>query len=460
VLGLLAGLLLGYAVTLRYSEALLLFPLYTLAVIRTDHPINAALYLFLKAIALLPLGVVGVAAISRTKWKSLRSYVSAAAPIIGWAVPVVALVVFNWFTVGHLTGYDTTNESSGFSVHEFLAKWDYVVSQIYLPGLFIFAPLGVAGLLMMFASDRRTALVLTLWFVPGALLYTSYYWGNDVPSIWFLRFFITLFPPLIIAAMHLLRTAARGKAGSIAAPLAAGILTACAGAIGLCGSLDELVRTHRGNMNLHFSARQIISHIKPSSAGRPMILADEGMFPQLLQYLQFMYDADWYASDTFAPRIGGGFGLAGVFEKRKANDDSPVVLQQARMDYIDSFRKGKTQADFVRDAQRLIGQALDSGRRVYVVLPPATSSAFRSRYITGELEMAELDHWDEPCNVPYPNPGEHNYLAPSIVQDHFLLPWHRQRREMFEIRRMPTTMPVTAISRRFAGEAAELQLQK
>jgi hypothetical protein len=184
-------------------------------------------------------------------------------------------VIYNWFTVGHFTGYDSTNESSGFAMKYFVEKWDFAVYQVYLLGLFIFAPLGVAGLILMYRTNRPLALLLTMWFVPGAFLYMAYYWGDNVPGVDYLRFFLTLFPPLIIAAMYLLRSAGSQISGSIASPLAAGVLTACAAAVGLHGSLDELVREHRGNMNLHYTAQQIISHIKPSPAGPPMILADE-----------------------------------------------------------------------------------------------------------------------------------------------------------------------------------------
>src|SRR5207247_5081711 len=126
-----AGLLLGYAVTVRYTEALLLFPLYPLQVLRSDQFIGPKLLPVLKVVGLLPVGAIGIAAISRVKWGIARSYLSAAAPVIGWIAPVAALVLFNWFTVGHLTGYDSTNESSGFSIKYFVDKWDFAVSQIF-----------------------------------------------------------------------------------------------------------------------------------------------------------------------------------------------------------------------------------------------------------------------------------------------------------------------------------------
>src|SRR5438045_105468 len=135
------------------------------------------------------------------------------------------------------------------------------------------------------------------------------------------------------------------------------------------------------------------------------------MFPQLLQHLQFMYDADWYATDIFSPRAGGGMGLVGVILRRNANDDSPVELQRERIDYIDSVRKGKTDPDFVRDAHQLMDRALNSHRRIYVVIAPSQASFFQSRFISDTYEMVELTHWAEPCNVTFADRGRSNWLA-------------------------------------------------
>ncbi|HEY7091209.1 MAG TPA: glycosyltransferase family 39 protein, partial [Tepidisphaeraceae bacterium] len=436
-LGVVAGLLLGFAVAIRYTEALLLFPLHSLTVLKPDQYIGPKLITIFKIVGLLPLGPIGIAVLSQIKWKDWRSYVRAGVPIFAWAVPVGALVTFNWFTVGHLTGYDNTNESNGFSVDYFVNKWDFAVYQVYLFGLFVFAPLGIAGLVLMYRSGWRNALMLTLWFVPGALLYTAYYWGANMPSIGFLRFFLTLFPPLIIAGTWLLRsTEGGGGKGSIAAPLAAGVLVAITASIGLWTSLGELQRQHRGTLNLEYSSQRIMAHLRPGWH-RPMILADTGLFPQLLQYMQYLYDADWYASDIFAPRNGGGFGLAGVFQKiGDSKGDAPVALQRERIEYIDSVRKGKTEADFIHDAQNLMNQAISADRKVFVVLSPAESEGFRRRFFSsGGLEMVELERWVEPCAVKFPDPGERNWLGLPVWGDDGFIPWHPQSRAMFEIRR-------------------------
>ena len=184
-LGLAAGFLLGFAVTIRYTERFLLFPLYPLDQVLADTTISSAhphLWLLLKIIRFLPIGPLGIAVLLSIRWKNLRSYFHAAVPIISWTIPVGILVTFNWFSLGHLTGYDATNESVGFSTTEFLRKWDFTIYQIYVFGLFLFMPLGIAGLVLMFRNSWRIALLLTFWFVPGALLYTAYYWGCKCPA--------------------------------------------------------------------------------------------------------------------------------------------------------------------------------------------------------------------------------------------------------------------------------------
>ena len=107
------------------------------------------------------------------------------------AIPVNALVC---------PGPPVTNESAGFTTTEFLKKWDFTVQQIYMYGMFLILPLGLMGLALSFRKSARLGLILTLWFLPGTLLYNAYYWGDRMQGVGFLRFFLTLFPPLIVGS--------------------------------------------------------------------------------------------------------------------------------------------------------------------------------------------------------------------------------------------------------------------
>jgi hypothetical protein len=448
--GVAGGLLLGYAVACRYTEALLLFPLYPLDQVLSDTGLDKAhphtWWLLIKAVRLLPIGVIGFVVLSTVHRKWPRTYLRSAVPVIAWAMPVGILVTFNWFAMGHITGYDATHESTGFSTHDFLDKWDTTVYQLYLFALFLILPLGVAGMVMLYGYSWRMALLLTLWFVPGGLLYTSYYFGGNgvPPGVDYLRFFLTLLPPIIIAAMWLLRSAG-GKKGSISAPLAAGILTAATAGLGIWASLPELERQHRGNLNLHYSAERIMAqinphHVKINSSLRPVAFADEGMFPQLLQYMQFMGDCDWYATDVFDVRGGGGFGILGILQGNGAG--LPSVLQKERLDYIDSVRKGKTDADFIADEHRVMDDALKQGRKVYLILSPAQIAYFRQRFIGGQYKMRKLDHWIEPCAIHFPATADRqSSLIPGTWSGEPFIRWDREALTMFEVTALPTTRP-------------------
>ncbi|HEY1684583.1 MAG TPA: glycosyltransferase family 39 protein [Tepidisphaeraceae bacterium] len=434
--GALAGFLLGYAVTIRYSEALLLFPFYPLDQIFSKEipQWSHAMQMLVKAAKFLPVGPLGLAALMSVRWTRPLTWWRGIVPIITWGIPVGLLVAYTWFSTGQITGYDATHESSGFSVREFLDKWDFTIFQLYVYGLFVFLPLGIAGIVMMYRTLPRVALLLTMWFLPSTLLYMTYYWGDNTPGVAYLRFFLTIMAPVIIGGMWLLRSASAPgeKRGSITGPLAAGILTAAAAGIGLFNSIGEVNRQYRGNENLHYSEAQLASHIKGQSKP-PVIFADNGMFPQFLQYGQFMIDADWYANDVFEPRVGGGFGIFGMFQKDTTDQGGPVLIQQDRIDYMDAFRKGKSDEDFITDAHHMMDQALAGGRKIYLLDGKEDAVFFGRRFITGSYRMKQIDTWKEPCAVVFPSAREENHLALASWSGQPFFKWQPQALTLYEI---------------------------
>ena len=216
--------------------------------------------------------------------------------------------------------------------------------------------------------------------------------------------------------------------------------------------MENLERQHRGTLNLHYSAMRIMSHIKPlnasSKAARPIVLADSGFFPQLLQYMQFMVDADWYASDAFTPQSGGGMGMLGVSQKSSADSDpsTPLLIQQERIEYIDSVRKGIKEEDFVRIQSAMFDRALDAGRKVYVVLKQYEPEAFRKKFVGSAFEMVEIEQWVEPCAARSEDAYAHTRLMLNPWRDDQITPWHPMRRVMFEIRRPSATQPASQSS--------------
>ena len=102
--------------------------------------------------------------------------------------------------------------------------------------------------------------MLALWFIPGTLLYMSYYYGMNLPPsmamIGYTRFFASMLPAAVIAAAWLIERAshlevapapaavdnAPPRRRSIAAPIAAGAfvaLVACANLNGTVGAMER-----------------------------------------------------------------------------------------------------------------------------------------------------------------------------------------------------------------------------
>jgi len=452
ITGLTAGICLGYAVTIRYSEGLLLAPLLT-AVLLT------------------------------IRWKHWQSYCRAVLPLAGWAAPVLLLVLHNLLTMHTLTGYDTTHESTAFRWDEFVKKWEFTVQEMYMYGAFMIAPLGIAGLTLLFRSNWRAGLLLNLWFVPGALLYTSYYWGQQVPGVGYLRFFLTLFPPLIAAGFALLHEATgqpistplpqpgpgvpgddekspgrpaypstptlwlgtgqgeKTGGGSFAAPLAAGILTAIASISGLYVALPNLIRQHAANLNLAYSVRRVLQDIKgtPGTDGKeatPVVFADVNIFPQLLMDLQFMGDADWYAADSFQLKA-----LWASFINKDEKTSAPSPLQLDRQKYLEDHYRGKTWKDLVQDQNRVMSNALAAGRNVYVVLTPFQADNFLNKYVAASFQYRKIDHWTEPepmtaeSVAPAARPsGQTAGLAPPTAQlPNWIFHWAPQTWDLYQI---------------------------
>lgn len=490
--GALAGLLLGAAVTVRYNEAMLLFPLFPLDHFLADtewfkaaKPVGGHLHwvwLLVKGARFLPIGPIGIAVLFAMRWRRLASYVHCAVPLIAWAIPVGAMIAFNFKTLDAMAGYDLTRESEGFSTGEFLSKWQFTVQQLYMFGLFLTLPLGVAGMALLFRRSVRTALFVTLWFVPGALLYNAYYWGNHVPGVGFLRFYLTFLPPIIAAAMWLIYAAGRlnlsgvrppsarpatplshagvlpygvggpadepealvvhPRRGSIAAPIGAGILTAAATAIGLMICLKDLDIEQRQNIDLSYSAAAIHEGVEHSNKDHalPVVFCDEGLMATLLEFMQFSMKADWYAADAFDQRYNGAFGAAGF----QVNDEKkPVIIQQERIEAQRKLLHGKTAAQLVGEQHKVIDAALAAHRPVYAVLKPYQLSDWKRRYLVDGFEAEQLAHWTEPCNVP--NQADNGPLAPPGWPD-FL---HRGRQELTLVRithkkaAEPTTAPTS-----------------
>jgi hypothetical protein len=312
-----------------------------------------------------------------THARSARELLTPHLPMLGWAVPVGALLAWNLVEMGTLTGYDSTNESDGkaFTLANFLANWEKVIRQVHDVGLFFVAPLGVLGLIMLFRRSGAAALLLLSWLVPGLVIYAAYYWSPERGTS-YLRFFLTLFPALVTGAAYALWHGVLSDESlgwrmrrSVALPIAAGVVVAIASGLGVYRAIEgfesgvrsaqSLEGMYHGNLILAEFARSARAAIPDGS----LVFADTngGWFSRSMNYLQFVGRWQLFPHDAFTPR--GVRGQAGA----PADPDTPAPLQGRRRQFIADLYRGRTDEDLLEEQRQMIDDALATGRRVFVL---------------------------------------------------------------------------------------------
>ena len=250
----------------------------------------AAVDRMFQIVSLKVLMLGAVALLFFVPWNQPKRYLKLAVPVLAWLVPTGTLLAYNYLAMGSFSGYDTTNESTAFTWRTFTDKWDDTIQQLYDYSVFMIPPLALAGMFLMYRWNWCAALLLMLWFIPGLLLYIAYYYGKQRPGYWYLRFYLTLFPPMVVAAMWLLKSAAEGMVtrwsavpatidaargrflrprGSVAVPLGIGIVTYFSCAVGLTIAVPSLEREHAANSNLAYTSDYIVSTIKMAQKKAP-----------------------------------------------------------------------------------------------------------------------------------------------------------------------------------------------
>ncbi|WP_428936747.1 hypothetical protein [Fontivita pretiosa] len=330
-----AGLLLGSAATIRYTEALLILPLLTVVLLKLQT-------------------------------RSWRSWGESAWALFGWLIPVALLLSYNLASMGRLTGYDGTNESIGFSLQYAQDNWETTIRQLGSVALYFVFPFSLIGLLAMLSRSWRLGLIMAMWILPCLIVYTCYYWAPDpVPVqqtmyIGYMRFFTTILPALLLCAFWLFDQSVQWLDANAADRWPARLARASfAGVTGIAVA----VHAHNTAFNaesdqytrlmLRFNTDEVLA-VAP--AGAVVFAQDNG----LLHHLQFVRDYKLYSGETFNKWF--------IDNLPRMDPDEPQGWDPGRRDSLYRRLKDHTQAQLDEQQRRLISQALDSGRRVFVVV--------------------------------------------------------------------------------------------
>jgi hypothetical protein len=383
----LAGFLIGYATGVRYTEGLLGLP-------------------------------VLIAAVGNLEFKKLQSWAESFVLGTFWCLPVAALFLFNLYHFGTMTGYDSTNESTGFSWAYFQANWEPMIRELYQTGLFFILPLGIAGLVMLFFKSWRLGLVLMTWAIPSILLYTAYYWdppGQSVTQIGYMRFFETVLPALTIGALWIL-TQAFPSAGAavgyprwfgVGAAVAGGVLTFISAGISAYEVVGVLQNTLYSNLGVAEATDVLTKEVhvgnnaidgpvegKNEHAGLPkgsLVFVDND---NLLNDLQFVGDYTVYTNQAFNQTSARNFNA-------QTDTGQPMLFQVERTELLKQQIE-TLQPQALANMQRdLIIKAAKAGNRSFWIVQKSAFNGATATYFGNTNLPIRVDAtWAE--QVPFP----------------------------------------------------------
>ena len=76
-----------------------------------------------------------------------------------------------------------------------------------------------------------------------------------------------------------------------------------------------------------------------------------------------------------------------------------VQQHEAQVEKLAQVYKDKSEADLQAEQNKLIRDALSSGRRVFVALPSSFMVLFRGRLNTSEFQAVSIEKWREPVQM-------------------------------------------------------------
>ena len=326
-----AGLALGFCCWIRYTEFLWVVPL--------------------------------IFVVAMQWWSARRPWWECMVVLAAFCIPVAILAGIQWISFGQpwRTGYAFCKEQTGFSwkyfignsggIHPRQGNWQTVLEQFSNLGLFLLFPLAIAGLVRLFWVHWKPALMLVLWVVPSATLYMFYYWApTNINTTGYLRFFLDIFPALILAALWLLDQAmGQDKA---ATAITVGLLTLLGGAYNLYTMAPRLLAQSAQKLNL-VQAREAVKRDLPRGS---VIFVDQGIG----NYLNSVSRDRLYAAEMFSPNFFR-------WMQNAAEQTGPHGLQKARSEaYLKLLgRKGPNGKLQARSAVQLRQMELKLIRRAW-----------------------------------------------------------------------------------------------
>jgi hypothetical protein len=190
---------------------------------------------------------------------------------------------------------------------------------------------------------------MAAWIVPSILIYTAYYWAPD-GGMGYIRFFLTILPPMVIGAMYaLLRLCHQHR---IAGTIAAGAVVAIAAGVSFYQGAASLENDYATNAGLSRTTDKVLA-VAPAGS---VLFSDE----RLLNFIQYAGDFQLYGGDAF--------NRQSIQRYQRIDPDAPQGLQPQRAQMLYEMLKDASEADLNKKRDKLVTDAFDRGERVFAVV--------------------------------------------------------------------------------------------
>jgi hypothetical protein len=374
---LLTGALSAYASTVRYTDGLLLLPI-----------AGMVFWRFFKA-------ETPADQQPATRRKVVWDVVVMTMAAI---IAVTPLLIHHWRAFGApwVTGYSLCGESTSFGWKFFAENWWLMLTRMDTGGLILLFPLGLVGLAYLATHDAQRGLFLGLWAVPGLLLYSAYYWAPQGEGPGYVRFFVSVFPPLILSALTLLCFAVRARPWWWEVGLGAFV------AVVATANLREATRQLDRQMIRLMFAKDTADTVREKLKDGAVIVASD----RLLNFVEFAGNWHLYALETFD---------RGAIQNRIKNlkNNDPRPFQRRKAEKLAETQGNKTDSELTQEQRDLINRRLAEGLEVAMILPKDSYRRARGR-LGDKFEFDSLTEWAE--IRPGQKDNDLNYTSWALYQ--------------------------------------------
>lgn len=366
--GLLAGLLLGYAVTIRHTACTLALCVVVAMVAKIITGVRQ------RRLPLKPLLAIGSA----------------------YAIFPLLLVAYNWRCFGSPfeTGYGLTGEQFSFSREHLVEHLPPLISGLssgMMPAIF---SVGLVGILATGTVVVRW--INCLWFFPALFIYGSYYWGGEGMSYY--RFMFPSLPLFIGAAFALIWTL---KCSGFVRALAVAIL-AC---LTLTLQLDDFRRLVGIDLLAPLRAQSHNVETRRPAAGDAQPTAMAVARATRVAEATLQDDAVIFAADQVQYHLGtrrhfvlytlASFHRAYGNQFRASASAQDILMQPQRRQRAHEFYQRNSDAQLKARQGELIRQSVAANRQVVCLIPQSQLPQLRQRFAPN-WQLNVMREWDEP----------------------------------------------------------------